>query len=70
MTSNDQALQAFLAAKAEIDTMLGRLKTLSDDHFETSPDMINWGNVTTLHYYRDQLRALTDKAFHEGEYAA
>ncbi len=30
---NDKALSAFLAAKAEIDTMLARLKTLSDEHF-------------------------------------
>ena len=35
---NDKALNAFLAAKVEIDAMLGRLKTLSDDHFDTHPD--------------------------------
>jgi len=69
MSDNTKALQAFLAAKDEIDTMLDRLRALSEDHFETNPDTINWGNVTTLHYYRDTLRALTDKAFHEGEYA-
>ena len=40
---NDKALDAFIAAKAEIDTMLERLKALSDDHFETHPDEINWG---------------------------
>ncbi len=67
---NDQALQAFLTAKDEIDTMLDRLKALSDDHFETNPDTIRWDTVTTLHYYRDRLRELTDKAFGEGEYAA
>ena len=30
---NDKALDAFITAKAEIDTMLERLKALSDDHF-------------------------------------
>lgn len=39
--SNDKALDAFIAAKAEIDVMLERLKTLSDDHFETNPDEIS-----------------------------
>ena len=34
---NNKALDAFIAAKAEIDTMLERLKSLSDDHFETQP---------------------------------
>ena len=38
---NDKALDAFIAAKAEIDTMLERLKALSDDHFEFDPDAIN-----------------------------
>ncbi|MEN3976900.1 hypothetical protein [Emcibacter sp. SYSU 3D8] len=35
-----------------------------------SPARINWADVTTLHYYRDRLRELTDKAFHEGGHAA
>ena len=39
--TDDKALAAFVAAKAEIDTRLERLKALSDDHFETSPDEIN-----------------------------
>ena len=39
---NDNALDAFIAAKAEIDTMLERLKALSDDHFETHRDEIHW----------------------------
>jgi len=34
-TDNSKALDAFIAAKVEIDTMLERLKALSDDHFET-----------------------------------
>ena len=32
---NDKALNAFLTAKREIDGMLERIKTLSDDHFDT-----------------------------------
>jgi hypothetical protein len=66
---NSKALAAFVAAKADIDIMLARLQSLSDDHFETNPDDINWADVGTLRHYESQLRAITDSAFHEGEYA-
>jgi hypothetical protein len=68
-TDNSKAIDAFLAAKAEIDAMLERLATLSADHFKTSPDEINWGHVGTLNHYRDGLREITDSAFREGEHA-
>ncbi|WP_210880363.1 hypothetical protein [Roseovarius autotrophicus] len=68
-TDNSKALDAFLAAKAEIDSMLARLAALSDDHFDTHPDEINWGHVGTLSHYRDRLREITDSAFKEGEHA-
>ena len=67
--TNEKALDAFIAAKSEIDAMLERLAALSADHFETSPDEINWGHVGTLNHYRAKLREITDMAFHEGEYA-
>ena len=44
-TDNTKALDAFMTAKFQIDAMLERLKALSDDHFETHPDEINWGDV-------------------------
>ena len=68
-TDNSKALDAFIAAKLEIDTMLERLKALSDDHFEATPDEINWGHVGTLSHYRDKLREISDMAFREGEHA-
>ena len=68
-TDNSKAIDAFLAAKAEIDSMLARLAALSDDHFETHPDEIDWGHVGTLNLYRDRLREITDSAFKEGEFA-
>jgi hypothetical protein len=68
-TPNDKALNAFIADKAEIDTMLERLKALSDDHFETNPDEINWGDVGTLNHYASLLRRITDSAFKEGKSA-
>ena len=68
-TDNSKALNAFLAAKREIDGMLARIKTLSDDHFDTDPDAINWGDVGTLNHYASLLRQITDSAFSEGEHA-
>ena len=69
-TDNTAALNAFLAAKHEIDGMLARLKTLNDDHFDTDPDAINWGDVGTLNHYASLLRQITDSAFSGGEHAA
>ncbi|MCE8523574.1 hypothetical protein KBY30_21530 [Ruegeria pomeroyi] len=68
--NNDEALSAFIAAKAEIDTMLERLKALSDDHFEFDPDAITWGSVGSLNSVAADLRKITDFLFGEGEHAA
>lgn len=68
-TDNTKALDAFLAAKTEIDAMLERLAALSADHFENSPADINWGHVGTLNHYSAKLREITDMAFSEGEHA-
>jgi hypothetical protein len=68
-TENSKALDAFLAAKIEIDAMLERLVALSAAHFETHPEEINWGHVGTLNHYSAKLREITDSAFGEGEYA-
>jgi hypothetical protein len=68
--ANSAALDAFIAAKTEIDAMLERLAALSADHFQTDPDEIHWGHVGTLNQYRARLREITDMAFSEGEHAA
>lgn len=66
---NSDAVAAFLAKKAEIDTMLERLTALSEDHFNAEPDRVNWGTVGTLEFYAAQLKRITDAAFMEGEHA-
>lgn len=68
--TNDAALDAFIAAKAEIDAMLARLVAHSADHFGYSPDEVHWGHVGTLEHHRARLREITDMAFREGEHAA
>jgi hypothetical protein len=66
---NSKALAAFIAKKAEIDTMLARLIALSASHFEADPGNLHWGHVGNLEYYATQLRHITDAAFKEGEHA-
>jgi hypothetical protein len=67
--SKEEALAAFVSKKAEIDEMLTRLQALSDDHFNYSPDEIDWGHVGTLGYYAELLKRVTDSAFKEGAHA-
>ncbi|MDP2740871.1 MAG: hypothetical protein Q8O82_19710 [Pseudorhodobacter sp.] len=67
--NRSNALNAFIAKKTEIDTMLARLQVLSDDHFNAHPDEVNWGDVGTLEHYAGLLKRITDSAFGEGEYA-
>jgi hypothetical protein len=61
-TTNDKALDAFMAAKAEIDRLLVDLATLSADHFHANPDGINWGHVGTTNHIRDRLREIASFA--------
>ena len=68
--SNDDALTAFVAKKAEIDAMLRRLQALSDDHFGVAPDEVTWGDAGSLEHYAELLKRITDMAFNEGEHAA
>ena len=67
--TNDKVLAAVIAAKAEIDERLERLKSLSDEHFNLQPDEIHWGHVGDLQRYAELLRRITDAAFNEGEFA-
>jgi hypothetical protein len=69
-TDNSKALDAFMTTKVQIDAMLERLQALSEDHFNTYPDEINWGHVGTLNHYASLLRQIADSAFKEGEHAA
>jgi len=49
--------------------MLARLAALSADHFDYSPEDVNWGHVGTLDNYRARLREITQMAFREGEHS-
>ena len=62
-------LDAYIAKKIEIDTMIARLTALTDDHFNVAPDEVDWGHVGTLAHYAELLKRITDSAFREGEHA-
>ena len=67
--SKEAALNAFMGKKAEIDEMLARLSSLSEEHFNAHPDEINWGHFGALEHYASLLKRITDSAFREGEHA-
>jgi hypothetical protein len=67
--NNSEAVEAFLAKKAEIDTMLARLTALSTEHFNTDPETLHWGHVGNLEFYASFLKRVTDSAFRESEHA-
>lgn len=67
--NNDKAVAVFIARKVEIDDLLTRLQTLSDEHFHTNPDDIHWGHVGDLADMATKLGEIANRAFGEGEYA-
>ena len=67
--TNDTALTAFIARKAEIDAALDRIRAASDDHFFASPEGVHWGHVTALADHAALLRRITDAIYAEGEHA-
>lgn len=69
MSNKPTALNAFIAKKVEIDSMLARLQILSDNHFNVAPEEVSWGHVGDLGHYAELLKQITDAAFREGEYA-
>ena len=68
-TTNDAALAAFTARKAEIDAALVRIRPASDDHFFASPEDVHWGHVTALADHAALLKRITDAIYAEGEHA-
>lgn len=67
--TDEAALDAFIARKAEIDAALNRIRAASDDHFFASPKDVHWGHVTALADHAALLKRITDSIFNEGEHA-
>ena len=67
MSNKENALNAFLQKKAEINRAINRLQLLSDDHFNVDPDKINWADVGDLTQCAKLLKVATDFIFNEEE---
>lgn len=52
------AEKAFITAKLAIDAELARLVDLSEDHFNTDPDGINWTDVAELNRILVAIKAI------------
>lgn len=45
MSTNEKALDRFVAIVGEIRTALEAIHAAADDHFDLTPDEIHWGHV-------------------------
>ena len=46
-----------------------RLQALSDEHFNTRPDEVSWGDAGAPQHIVARLREICDSVFREGDYA-
>jgi hypothetical protein len=60
--SNDAALTAFVAKKAQIDAMIAQLQALSENHFAKAPGSVNWADVGSLEFIEGKLREVQEFA--------
>lgn len=66
----EAALDAFVGNITEIGAILARLQSAVDDHLGIVPENVSWGHVGDTAQIASQLREISDRLFHEGEYAA
>ena len=58
--TNDAALAAFMAGKAEIDALLARIAAASEDHFGTNPERVSWAGAGSLGFVTERLKEITE----------
>ena len=68
--NQERSLVAFLAKKAEFDTLLAELRQASADHFGADPEAVLWGETAWLADATAKLKEIADQHFRRGEYAA
>jgi hypothetical protein len=67
--NQQRSLEAFMAAKAEFDALVGELQAMSADHFGADPEAVLWGHAAMLKDWNTRLRHITDAYHRRGEYA-
>jgi hypothetical protein len=68
--NQQKSLEAFLAAKAEFDTLIAELQQASADHFGADSKTVFWEHVETLQDWNRRLRDMANAYYRRGEYAA
>jgi ATP-dependent protease HslVU (ClpYQ) peptidase subunit len=68
--NQQKSLEAFLAAKAEFDTLVAELQQASADHFGADSERVFWEHVETLKDWNCRLRDMANAYYRRGEYAA
>ena len=63
--ANDKAIAEFLRNKDRIDAVLAFFTAASENHFDTSPEEINWGDAGGLGHVADLLEEAL--RFHKGD---
>ena len=69
-SNQERSLAAFIAKKAEFDTILAELAQASEDHFGADPEEVVWGEAAWLSDATAKLKDIADQHFRRGEYAA
>jgi hypothetical protein len=59
----EQALDNFISKKVQLDVILRRLQTLSDNHFMVDPDEVSWGDVSDVGNLLEKLTQATESIF-------
>ena len=65
----EKPLHAFMRHQSKINALLTRLQDHCDNHFDCTPEEINWANVGDLAHYSELLQQLSDSVFQEGEHS-
>ena len=59
---NQEAIQAFITHKIQIEALLRNLTALNDDHMGESPDEITWASAEFLGHIKEELEKLCRQA--------
>ncbi len=69
--NHERALAAYMEHHAAAMALIERIQTAVANHdLAPDPEAINWGTVGSMEKTRQDLQALSDWLFNEGEYAA
>lgn len=56
--NQDEIIARFMKRKAEIDTIIASIQTMSDEHFGVDPDRIHMGHVGNMAHAARELRII------------